>query len=156
VRVEGVTATRATEDEQRADADGDPNELLLLLVLREGGELPLVLLLLLHRTKARLVLRVVAGLLDLALANRLEACRFLPGALPLLAAALVLRANARLFRLARAALGVHPRLLLGEFLLLTIVVFLPNTVLLQVHQLLEGEENGGLFLFRHSRLEYFL
>src|SRR5262249_55752695 len=120
--------------------------------LRQRRELTLVVLLLLHRAQAGLVLCLVTGLFDLAVANGFEARLLFAQALLFLTATLGIGREASFLPLTPAPLGVHARLGLGFFLLLFIVVFLPDAVLLEAHQLLEGEENGGLFLFGHRRM----
>ena len=112
-----------------------------------------MLLLLGHRAEARLALGLVAGLLDLALPDRLDARLLLALALLLLTTTLVLaRACGPLRPRGRGARHSCASVQLGGFLALLVVVLLLDAIFLKAHQLLEGEENGALFLFRHCQL----
>jgi hypothetical protein len=118
--------------------------------LGERLHVTLVLLLMAQRLEARRVLGVDAGLLDLGVADRLEAGLILARALLLHAAALVFGAEALLLLFTRAALGRLSRLDLGVRLRAARGLLLLDAILLEVHQLFEGEKDRAFFLFRHG------
>src|SRR5262249_55563595 len=112
-------------------------------------ELSLVLLLLLHRTKTRLILGFMSRFLDFAMADGFEASLLFARPLLVLTTALCLRVEAGFFSLARSSFGIEARLEFRLFLALLFVLLLLDAILFEVHQLFEGEENGALFLFGH-------
>src|SRR5262249_17327047 len=114
-------------------------ELLLVLVVLQRREVPLVLLLLGHRFHARALLGLDAGLFDLAVADRIEPRGFFLLALLFIAAAVLLGLEARSFVLTCATLGVCLCLDLGLHPTPLVVVLLLDAVLLEIHQLLERE-----------------
>ena len=138
------------DEEGDRRARRDEGEALLVLVLAEGLDLALVLLLVLELLGARGVIGVEAGLLDLAFLDGREASRLFAYALLLRPAALFLGVEARLFLLAGSTLGIHAGLGRRVDLALAGHLFLLDAVLLEVHELLEGEEDRALFLFRHG------
>ncbi|MGH7286043.1 MAG: hypothetical protein ACRELY_31365 [Polyangiaceae bacterium] len=97
----------------------------------------LVRLLLSHLLETRRVLGIEPSFFDLGMANRLEARGFLTRALLLLAALLLGSGHARFFFFAGFALRVQTRLDHGLLLPLALGLFLFDSVLLKVHELLE-------------------
>ena len=144
-------AEDGAEHEEEREAPRRDHQVPLVFVLLERGDVPLVLLLVPHLLDARRVLGVEAGLLDLGVTDRIEARLLLTPPLLLGAAAVLLGADAALFLLAGTALGVHARLELRLLLRLPGVLLGADPILLEVHQLFEGEKDRALFLFRHGR-----
>ena len=125
-------------------------KLLLALVLFEGGEGSLVLLLSRHRLDARSLLGLETGPLDLGDADCFDARGVFSGALLFDPAPLVLRADSAssASRAARSASALAFSAAADRGGLLGLLT--PDSVLLKAHKLLEGEEDRAFLLFGHD------
>ena len=138
-----VEAKSAEEQDGRAgDAEGDHAlQLLLVLVVVERRQVSLVLLLLAHRLHAGALLGFDASLLNLAVADGIEARSFFLRPLLFAAAAVFFGLEACGLLVTRATLCLDPGLHIGLRSTLLLVVLGLDAILFEVHQLFEGKED---------------
>jgi hypothetical protein len=121
-----------------------------VFVVLKRRELELMRLLLRHRLHLGALLGFEPRLLDLGMPDRVQASSLFLLALLVAVPAVFFGLQARLLLLASAPLGFEPRLHIRFGPSFLLVVFLADAILLEVHQLLEGEEDRAFLLFSHG------